>query len=105
MSEEIKEINRIIQSISDFYKMDNALKYYLDRQKANILLNYITNLQQKVEQLENIIKENENSTNILIDKYNQLENIRKEAIKYITSYESIETIQQCEHSENNKKFR
>ena len=41
------EINRIIQSISDFYKLDNALKYYLDRHKAQILLDYITNLQQK----------------------------------------------------------
>ena len=28
--------------------------------------------------------------------------IIKEVREYITSYESIETIQQCEHSENNK---
>lgn len=49
------EINKIIQSISDFYKLDNALKYYLDRHKAQILLDYITNLQEENERLNNII--------------------------------------------------
>ena len=32
----------------------------------------------------------------------ELHSIIKEVREYITSYESIETIQQCEHSENNK---
>lgn len=40
----------------------------------------------------------------LEQKVEQLENIRKEAIEYMTSYKSIETIQQCEHSENNKNL-
>ena len=53
-----------------------------DRQ-AKLLLNYITNLQQKVEQLE---KENEatlKNYGNLVKEWNQLENIRKEAIKYV----------------------
>ena len=44
--------DKIIQSIRDFYKLDNALKYYLDRHKAQILLDYITNLQQENKQLK-----------------------------------------------------
>lgn len=34
----------------------------------------------------------------------RLNNIIDEARKYLTSYESIETIQQCEHPESNKGF-
>ena len=34
----------------------------------------------------------------------RLNNIIDEARKYLTSYESIETIQQCEHHESNKGF-
>lgn len=33
---------------------------------------------------------------------NKEKQIIKKAIEYLTSYESTETIQQCEHSENNK---
>lgn len=58
------EINKIIQSISDFYKLDNALKYYLDRHKAQILLDYITNLQEENERLKELCDkyEEEHST-------------------------------------------
>lgn len=52
------EINKIIQSISDFYKLDNALKYYLDRHKAQILLDYITNLQTIEREYSAVLSEN-----------------------------------------------
>ena len=69
------EINKIIQSIGDFYKLDNALKYYLDRHKAQLLLDYIPNLQKENERLNNIINE--------LEKYIE-ENIKitKQALKF-----------------------
>ena len=78
MSEEIKE----------------KIKAYYIANDIDKILNYITNLQQKVEQLE---KENEKLKYLADDsktmkafivehnKVEQLENIRKEAIEYIKS--------------------
>ena len=60
MSEEIKEIlDRLLKylkesNINNFgYEQDKLISY----KEAQILLDYITNLQQKVEQLESIRKE------------------------------------------------
>ena len=62
------EINKIIQSRSDFYKLDNALKYYLGRHKAQILLDYITNLQEENERLNNIKEEKKIPEKLNLDK-------------------------------------
>ena len=51
-----------------------------------------------LEKLLNIINDYENTKNQLQQK----ENIIKEVREYITSYESIETIQQFDHNKNNK---
>lgn len=82
------EINKIIQSISDFYKLDNALKYYLDRHKAQILLDYITRLQENYERIYNencILREKHNITDIsLLDENNNLQQaieVKNERIK------------------------
>lgn len=65
MSEEIKEI-LYLQNYIDKYKSDEkaiikgnrlTTPAMLDYLEVKALLNYITSLQQKVEQLENIIKE------------------------------------------------
>lgn len=100
MSEKIKEI-LYLQNYIDKYKSDEkaiikgnrlTTPAMLDYLEVKALLNYITNLQQKVEQLE---KENEklkyltndsNTIKAFIVEHNkaeQLENIRKEAIKLI----------------------
>lgn len=79
MNEEIKDILEDMDLIVNH----NKVPIYFTQNKVKILLDCITSLQQKVEQLEDIIKENENSTNILIEKYNQLE---KEKDKLIEDY-------------------
>ena len=97
MSEEIKEIldklnktadNHLFVICSSQKELDEIPKYTsnflsVNDRQAKLLLNYITNLQQKVEQLE---KENEatlKNYGNLVKEWNQLENIRKEAIKYV----------------------
>lgn len=103
MSEEIKEI-LYLQNYIDKYKSDEkaiikgnrlTTPAMLDYLEVKALLNYITNLQQKVEQLE---KENEklkyltndsNTIKAFIVEHNkaeQLENIRKEALEYIEGF-------------------
>lgn len=66
------EINKIIQSISDFYKLDNALKYYLDRHKAQILLDYITNLQEENTELKKLADKYEEEHNTTFNYWKQL---------------------------------
>lgn len=99
MSEEIKEtLDWTLEYLEGIDKTRGTK--ILTTNEANILLDYITNLQQKVEQLE---KENEhlrtqvnayeNPNDLTLfymwldekakDKIKQLENIRKEAIEYI----------------------
>ena len=51
MNEEIKEI---LREAKEYRYID------LNTEKTDLFLDYITNLQQKVEQLENIIKEAKN---------------------------------------------
>ena len=56
MSEEIKEtLDRTLEYLEGIDKTRNTK--ILTTNEANILLDYINNLQQKVEQLENIRKE------------------------------------------------
>ena len=56
MSEEIKEtLDWTLEYLEGIDKTRNTK--ILTTNEANILLDYITNLQQKVEQLENIRKE------------------------------------------------
>lgn len=57
---------------------------------------------EEIERLNSIIKGLDNTIENLEEVVEYEENIIKEVREYITSYESIETIQQCEHSENNK---
>jgi len=98
MSEEIKEtLDWTLEYLEGIDKTRNTK--ILTTNEANILLDYITNLQQKIEQLE---KENirqkeviENLTTMTVCgdkkqikntaqyKLEQLESIRKEAIEYI----------------------
>ena len=87
MSEEIKKIlsnmlHIIIKYSDDFDELEeNEIRYQLPYKQMEKLYDYITSLQQKVEQLENI---------------------KKEAIEYLTSYESISTIQGLNDIEKNK---
>lgn len=52
-------------------------------EKINAQELIIASLQQRVEQLEKMYEEADNDRHQLFDKYEQLENIRKEAIEYI----------------------
>ena len=56
----------------------------LTMHEIGVVLDYVALLEQKSKQLQ------------------QKENIIKEVREYITSYESIETIQQFDHNKNNK---
>ena len=89
MSEKIKfdhfkDINDLLKNIDSWYREDD-IEYtrwfgLTDLYKLKI---YITSLQEKVEQLE---KENEatlKNYGNLVKEWKQLENIRKEAIKYV----------------------
>ena len=49
-----------------------------------------------------LIKEQREENEQLKNQLQQKENIIKEVREYITSYESIETIQQFDHNKNNK---
>ena len=66
-----------------FYKTLNNIvaTNMVDNEEAYIINDYIGGLEMQLQQKENIIKE-----------------VRE----YITSYESIETIQQFDHNKNNK---
>ena len=116
MSEEIKEIvdklsNRkqetLIQGLRECQLKDIEHPFITKEEYINKLLNYITSLQQKVEQLE---KENKElrQPQVFIDcedmeerygrdlyedylkgKIEQLENIRKEAIEFCKKYDFI----------------
>ena len=72
MSEEIKEtLDRTLEYLEGIDKTRNTK--ILTTNETNILLDYVNNLQQKVEQLENIRKEaiefmKENCNIITIDK-------------------------------------
>ena len=80
MSEEIKEIYQDDEELIVRYK-DGTFRTFNDL--TIDVLNYITNLQQRVEQLE---KENEhldNELNNMTDYAKDLENIRKEAMDYV----------------------
>ena len=59
MSEEIKKILRTLKAKSTRYEycLKENISYNDESYEAHLLLDYITFLQQKVEQLENIIKE------------------------------------------------
>ena len=77
MSEEIKGILKILKKCE--------YGACITKHDSNMLLDYITNLQQRVEQLENTIKyaqkiEQEYST--LLTENTELENIRKEAKEF-----------------------
>ena len=100
MSEEIKEIAESLREISTPTGLSYSGDRTLNNSYAEKIIDYIINLQQKVEQLE---KENEqlrtqvntyeNPDDLTLfymwldekakDKIKQLENIRKEAIKFI----------------------
>ena len=69
---ENKEIKEIIECAKKV--VFHKVGMQLDTKQVKILLNYINNLENRIDK----------------------------AIEYLTSYENIETIQQCEHSENNK---
>ena len=93
MSEEIKEI-LYLQNYIDKYKSDEkaiikgnrlTTPAMLDYLEVKALLNYITSLQQKVEQLEKELQ-------ITANKCKQLENIRKEAIEFMKENCDIITI-------------
>lgn len=93
MSEEIKEIAESLREIST----PTGLSYSGDRTLNNSytekIIDYITSLQQKVEQLE---KENDDLKNRLdnevadgnlrLKEFEQLESIRKEAIEYMKEF-------------------
>lgn len=104
MSEEIELIIKKIKvamliHIQEFYDYDILVDYKLYYNQWKKLLDYITNLQQKVEQLEKENKELKQPQvfidcenmeerygrdlyeDYLKEKIEQLENIRKEAIK------------------------
>ena len=105
MSEEIKDILNEFKIVIDYNEIQNIYRTAdLDYNDAKLLLDYITNLQQKVEQLEKENKELKYNCSCsfhdaeelnqklmeIIDERNdldtkliQLENIRKEAIKLI----------------------
>lgn len=117
MSEEIKEIAESLREIST----PTGLSYSGDRTLNNSytekIIDYITNLQQKVEQLE---KENEqlrtqvntyeNPDDLTLfymwldekakDKIKQLENIRKEAIEYVNDNSLYEEEYDYDYEEN-----
>lgn len=59
---------------------------------------YVREVDRFVGYLLNDTKE----INVLRNQLKQKENIIKEVREYITSYESIETIQQFDHNKNNK---
>ena len=65
---------------------------------ANHDIQKAINMEELKKYVASILYEMDN----LEDRLRQKENIIKEVREYITSFESIETIQQCEHSENNK---
>lgn len=89
MSEEIKfdhfkDINDLLKNIDSWYREDDIeYKRWFGLTDLYKLKIYITSLQEKVEQLE---KENEatlKNYGNLVKEWKQLENIRKEAIKYV----------------------
>ena len=88
MNEKI-EIKRQLKYLENWlvehqrYKIIGSLdsKFSFDLDDLQKFYDYITNLQNQLQQKENIIKEIK---------------------EYITSYESIETIQQFDHNKNNK---
>lgn len=83
-----KEIERLNKELEEYKK---------DFKEANDLaLKLITNNR------EYVCKSIKDTIDILIEKLQQKENIIKEVREYITSYESIETIQQFDHNKNNK---
>ena len=96
MSEEIKmQLDRIIGVLNAVYCYESESQLKEIEEK---IINIITNSQQKVEQLEERCEYLERSNNRredeitelrdenvdLVSKNKQLENIRKEAIKYVT---------------------
>lgn len=83
MNEEIKKILKRLKNISTPTGISYSGDITINNDDVKILEDYITNLQQRVEQLENI---------------------RKEAIGYVTSYESISTIQGLDDIEKNKNL-
>ena len=125
MSEEIKEI-LYLQNYIDKYKRDEkaiikgnrlTTPAMLDYLEVKALLNYITSLQQKVEQLEKQNKELKEENKRIFQNVNddvllrsnamnyaelkkaekkveQLENIRKEAIEYIGTDITVRALEQ-----------
>ena len=116
MSEEKIKINKLDGSITFINNGISFSQFGI----AKEILDLITNLQQRVEQLENeneylkmsnpeqnmehfrIVNENKRKIDMLRKDNHQLENIRKEAIEYLTSYESISTIQGLNDIEKTK---
>lgn len=114
MSEEIKEIlGTINNDIENYYVGTNGCLYQdLTKEQLLLIKNYITNLQQKVEQLEKennkklyTSNHNQFTKYELLDDYErilkinkQLENIRKEAIEFIRHKQLIqEQVLQTKH--------
>ena len=118
MNDEIKEILNQLEIVSikhtievceDGSKIETMPASVVDELRLNnysakLLLDYITNLQEENEKamrtmtLQNAILEERNDT---IDYYKTIVN---KAIEYLTSYESISTIQGLDNIEKNKQL-
>ena len=113
MSEEIKDI---ILDVKD--SLNETPKKMYKYNKITFNLNELSEILKYVEQLEKenikqkeiieslttmtVCGDKKQIKNTVQYKLEQLENIRKEAIEYITSYESISTIQGLNDIEKNK---
>ena len=95
---EIEEIKVILDYLKDdnwdYYPSDGIPYKVFLMQERDSLLDYITNLQQKVEQLENKREISGNNFHSLVKNYRnlqkqneQLENIIKDAIEYLNKRE------------------
>ena len=81
---------------------DGKTTHLLDDENYKILCNEREEQLKEIERLTISLQAQEELTMNEHIKVEKLRSIIKEVREYITSYESIETIQQCEHSENNK---
>lgn len=87
--------------MSEEEKLQLENECLLKYSKAQMIQKYIDELEENCT-LSDLWCKSQEENKQLKSQLQQKENIMKEVREYITSYESIETIQQCEHSENNK---
>ena len=95
MTKEIKLMLDIIKDVSEHKEGSRNGLMILSCKDYKTLLDYITNLQQENERLKE-------ANEILEQNWLDYMKCCEKAIEYITSYEAIETIQQCDHSKNNE---